>query len=841
VLGVDGTAFDGATVSLGGSTLQTDSAGNALFENLSSGALTAQVRASGFAPVTVVTELESGANGLAVATLLPFEPPVTFSADTGGTIKSKGVQVAIPAGALRDENGQPVTGEAQLYVAPLDPSTEAISAAPGPFVGITANGGGNVEIESFFMAEISLAQDERQLQLAPGAVATIRFNLPPALAATVKPGDSIPAWWFDLAAGVWREEGMGVVEESPEEPGKLVWAAQVSHFTWWNADKPISTHSCVNVLVRDANGQPRKNQLILLNGVDYSYSTENRTNSTGSACLVAKLGGKARVRVHGVRNPQSAVDVTPTSNARCESQSCQQVVLTVESSCGAAGTRQRCSYSGPAGTENVGVCKAAYRVCDGVAWGPCAGQRVPSGEVCDGKDNNCDGRTDEGSPGSGAACNTRQPGVCSLGTSICQGGTLVCTPSTSPSNEVCDGKDNNCNGQTDEGNPEGGAACSTGQPGVCAQGSSTCSGGTLVCNRNVAPSSEVCDGKDNNCDGQTDEGNPGGSAACNTGEPGVCAQGSTTCSGGTLACTRSVAPSSEVCDGQDNNCDGQPDEGNPGGGVACNTGEPGVCAQGSTTCSGGTLACTRSVAPSSEVCDGQDNNCDGQPDEGNPGGGAACNTGELGVCAQGSTTCSGGTLACTRSVAPSSEVCDGQDNNCNGQADEGNPGGGAACNTGQPGVCAQGSMACSGGTLSCRSKIQASNEVCDGLDNDCNGKTDETCPAGVNYFGLSAKETDSARHPQNSTNRTVVLAPGQTLEVGTCTIAHTKASGDTYLRLYAPNGGEVAENDEGQNCINGASFLTYTVPANGQGGTYVIRAGCYQDDACSGTVGYRIF
>ena len=36
-----------------------------------------------------------------------------------------------------------------------------------------------------------------------------------------------------------------------------------------------------------------------------------------------------------------------------------------------------------------------------------------------------------------------------------------------------------------------------------------------------------------------------------------------------------------------------------------------------------------------EVCDGADNNCSGAPDEGNPGGGGACSTGQQGVCAPG--------------------------------------------------------------------------------------------------------------------------------------------------------------------------------------------------------------
>jgi MYXO-CTERM domain-containing protein len=59
-------------------------------------------------------------------------------------------------------------------------------------------------------------------------------------------------------------------------------------------------------------------------------------------------------------------------------------------------------------------------------------------------------------------------------------------------------------------------------------------------------------------------------------------------------------------------------------------------------------------------------------------------------------------------------------------------GGGAACPTGKPGICADGTLQCQSGMLSCVQSNSAGAEVCDGLDNDCNGKTDdgEICPAG---------------------------------------------------------------------------------------------------------------
>jgi hypothetical protein len=54
-------------------------------------------------------------------------------------------------------------------------------------------------------------------------------------------------------------------------------------------------------------------------------------------------------------------------------------------------------YSGPSGTEGVGVCHAGTQQCqsDGT-WGSCHGDVTPSAETCDGFDNDCDGEIDNG-------------------------------------------------------------------------------------------------------------------------------------------------------------------------------------------------------------------------------------------------------------------------------------------------------------------------------------------------------------------------------------------------------------------------------------------------------------
>lgn len=261
-------------------------------------------------------------------------------------------------------------------------------------------------------------------------------------------------------------------------------------------------------------------------------------------------------------------------------------------------------------------------------------------EICNGLDDNCDGKIDEGVETT-MVC--KSLGVCKGTKPKCMGtaGFVCIYPTTYESVEsTCDGLDNDCDGLTDNGLGTAGHCLSKGE---CKGTTAICTGtGGWYCPYPSTYESDesTCDGLDNDCDGLTDEifsyqGKAVGAACSGT---GICGNGEVTCSvdGDRATCsTNPGGPKSQAekerCDALDNDCDGLTDEGFPVG-KTCSVGK-GVCkSTGVYLCSDKTsgIVCSASPGPvSEEICnDGLDNDCDGLTDETDcktPGGGA-CNS-----------------------------------------------------------------------------------------------------------------------------------------------------------------------------------------------------------------------
>jgi len=263
---------------------------------------------------------------------------------------------------------------------------------------------------------------------------------------------------------------------------------------------------------------------------------------------------------------------------------------------------------------------------------------------------------------------------------------VVCAPRAdqrgyccAPTAEVCNGADDNCNGVRDDldtspcySGPEG-----TEGVGNCVAGKNACdSKGGLTCAGQVQPTAELCNGQDDDCDGQSDEDfdlltDMKNCGACGT----VCNAARDLCVEGQCVLRKEL----NCSDGKDNDQDGFIDCADSD----CDT----------QTCGEGRLCLSRSCGEGA-CTDGVDNDGDGQTD-------CADKDCDQKACGTGAG------CICTGTVAKEVDCSDGQDNDKDGNVD---------CKDSDCTACGTGCI-CTGGNpveLGCG----------DGLDNDKDGKTD---------------------------------------------------------------------------------------------------------------------
>lgn len=243
-------------------------------------------------------------------------PPVSFDAGQDADITdSSGARVVLSAGALVDADGNPVTGNVQLEMTPVDVGDEDEALAfPGAFAGTDSNGNAAPLIMSYGTVEYHFTQNGEALNLSDSASIEIPVFVTQHPDGTpIQAGDAGDLWYLDEASGEWILEDSATVVESAQSPTGLALRATVSHFSWWNHDVAPQTCDLTITTSNLPDGASGKLDGVVGNG-NSPYARTGSTAFTSSGKTVTMPRGQAVGLTANVTVPDGTVYTAQTSD-----------------------------------------------------------------------------------------------------------------------------------------------------------------------------------------------------------------------------------------------------------------------------------------------------------------------------------------------------------------------------------------------------------------------------------------------------------------------------------------------------------------------------------------------
>jgi hypothetical protein len=266
----------GATVTSGTQTTTTDHLGQFHFKNITLSKNNGYVKVSkaGYFHGSRSFFTTAGRTHMVRIQMIPKTTAGSFVAASGGTINlSGGAKLVMPADAITDTSGTPYTGTVNVAMTWIDPTSTSLPyIMPGDLRGITTTGEER-GLQTFGMLGVELTGGAQPLKLAANKTAELSFPIPASLGASAPA--TIDLWYFDEAAGRWKQEGTATKSGS-------YYIANVKHFSFWNCDVPFPlVEVCMTIV--GPNAAPLNNVLVRIKRPDGSYAYA-RTDSAGNLC-----------------------------------------------------------------------------------------------------------------------------------------------------------------------------------------------------------------------------------------------------------------------------------------------------------------------------------------------------------------------------------------------------------------------------------------------------------------------------------------------------------------------------------------------------------------------------